>query len=137
MANLGFDKDAKVIVIKNFFSDAIAGIYQARLESNGIKTYLSNDKANYTSLPAINEGFRLYIKEKDAPLALEIIKEMDANQKNRNHQDFREANQGDIQFEKEQTAYEQKLEEGPSYFMFYFLIFMVIIGIILGIWKYN
>lgn len=123
-----FKKDVKVILIKRFVFEAEAYLAESKLNSLGIKSFVSNSTMS-SMMPFTDGGYLLHVAEKDKVAALEILNQM-ANAE-RPDESYHDADIGDIEYEKELTEYEEKLEQSSAKQA---LLIVVIILIISFIW---
>ena len=99
-------------IIKSFYSEHAATIYEARLLEAGIPCFLSN-KATSALVPFGDGGVNLHVQEDLFEKANKIIEELDLNINTKVDEDYRDANQGDIQYEKGIYEFEKKEKENP------------------------
>ncbi|MBT8218577.1 MAG: DUF2007 domain-containing protein [Bacteroidia bacterium] len=97
---------SKLIPIKQFYTEAEASVYVAKLQDSGIRSLLQNETA-YTVLPVGEQGIRLFVLEEDVELAQDIIYQMDTNMRTEPDESFHDADHEDIE-------YQRKLKMGNS-----------------------
>lgn len=94
------DHHSKLVPIKQFYTEAEASVYVAKLQASGIRSLLQNETA-YTVLPVGEQGIRLFVLEDDVELAQDIIYQMDTNMLSDPDESFHDADLEDIEYQKQ------------------------------------
>ena len=126
--------DNNIIAIKYFYFESQARLYAARLESEGIASFVSNSNA-ITAVPLGSPGIGLHIRKGDFNAARQIILRMDQLAEMEladEDESFREADHDDIDYQKKLT--EQK--EGNSSNLIKYMIATIITFVVVRmIWR--
>lgn len=125
--------DNSVIAIKYFYFESKARLYSARLESEGIPSFVSNSNA-ITAVPLGSPGIGLHIKKRDLDQARAIILRMDqiAEMESADEDEsFRDADLDDIDYQRK--LHEQK--DGGSKIINYLIAIIIIFLIIRVMWR--
>ena len=125
-----------MIIIKKFYSEQIARLYESRLQDAGIPCFLSNTTTT-TLVPFGDGGVSLHVQETDVDRAMKVIRELDSNQDRIPEEDFSNASLEDIEYAREVHEYEvlsrQKPWQSRSFiFLLIFFILVLVLSIILG-----
>ncbi len=122
-----------IIAIKYFYFESQARLYSARLEAEGIPSFVSNSNA-ITAVPLGSPGIGLHIRQKDYEIANPIIIRMDQRAEMEladEDESFRDADHDDIN-------YQRKLNEqnkGDSKVAQYIVAIIIFFVIIRMIWR--
>ena len=124
-------------IIKSFYSEHIATIYEARLLEAGIPCFISN-KATSGLVPFGDGGLNLHVQEDLFEKANEIIAELDQNMNTKVEEDYSDADLGDIEYEQAINEFERKEKENPwknksFIFLFIFMLAILILSFILNL----
>lgn len=114
----------KVVIIKYFFLESVARLYAARLREAGIPSFIGNANA-ITAFPLGGGGITLHIRERDLPQAQMIVQVLDQQGSTPVVEDFRNASQEDIAFQKELQR-----EANPTR-VYPFMIFLFLLAILI------
>ena len=117
---------SRLIPIKQFYTEAEASVYAAKLQDSGVRSLLQNETA-YTVLPVGEQGIRLFVLEDDVDLAQEIIYEMDTNMLSEPKESFHDADLQDIEYQKQLQASKSNNK---------LILFAIIITILLLAYSY-
>ena len=121
------------VIAKRLRSEAEAAVYAARLREVGIDSFVSNSHAG-TLIPFVNGGFLLHVREEDLERAGEIMSELDQLAQVRVDGDFRDADHGDIAFEKAITDHESWVRSDKNNLIAVGFVLLVIAALILAQW---
>ena len=119
-------KPVKVVIVKYFFLESIARLYSARLREAGVPSFIGNANA-ITAFPLGGGGITLHVREKDLPVAKKIVDELDLQAKTPVEEDFRDASQEDIDFQRTLQAEQDPSRSYPLLITFFVFIIIVII----------
>lgn len=132
-----FDEDdnfsSRIITIKYFFFESKARLYAARLEEEGIPSFVSNTNS-ITAVPLGSAGIGLQIREVDQEAASMIITRMDQRDQMDivdDEESFRDADLEDIAYQRQ--LHEQK--EGGNKSGQYIIAAIIILVLIRMIWR--
>ena len=112
-----FDARTRVVTVRHYAFENEARLYQAGLKQAGIPSFLSNANIN-TAFPLGGGDIGLHVRQRDYAEANTLLGDMEANM--RAEQDFREADEEDIAFEK--AVHESHLRQAK--------VFWWVVGII-------
>ena len=82
-----FDQNIKIVIAWRFYSESIASLYQSKLKSKGIKSFLSNSLTT-NLIPFGEGGIVLHVQEKDLDRSVQIIKKTKDELQHRPENDF-------------------------------------------------
>lgn len=131
--NEGNSTDNNLIAIKYFYFETKARLYSARLESEGIPSFVANSNA-ITAVPLGSPGIGLHIRKGDLERARPIVLRMDQRAEMEladDDESFRDADLGDINYQKE--LHETK--EGGSILIKYTIAIIVVFVLIRMVWR--
>ena len=103
-------KSQGFVIARRFANEAQAAVYQAKLRNAGISCFLSNTHTG-AILHLPNQRFLLHVMREDMEEALKVMNELDINARTRVETDYRDADLGDIAYEKAIHDYESRLME--------------------------
>ena len=109
----GKDDGRQLVIVRRFVNEPQAAVYQAILHNAGISCFLSNTHTG-TLIPFVNGGFLLHVMKDDVQDALQIIQKLDENARTRVDTDYRDADLGDIAYEKAIYEHETRIQNGRS-----------------------
>ena len=119
-------------IIRKFYNESEATLYKIRLEDQGISCFISNAISS-TILPFNDGGVILHVKDTDIEEALTIIENIDKETALPKDEDFKDADMGDIFYEKSRYDHEMRLEKSDKreLWIFYALIIAILIYVVL------
>ena len=127
MAESAFHRNVKVVIAKRFVDPALASIVQARLEQEGISSFLSN--SNTSQLIPFNEGgVILHVNETDLEEVHKIIRNIESELSNPVDDDFRDADMEEIMYQKNLYEKDKRIREASPKTL---IIALAIIAIII------
>ncbi len=120
----------KIIAIKYFYFESKARLYAARLEEEGIPSFVSNTNS-ITAFPLGDAGIGLHIRQSDQKAAAAIIREMDrlASRETIENESFREADHDEIDYQRQLNQQKKSGNKAVRYFIG-FLFLLVVLRII-------
>lgn len=92
-----FDTRTRVVALRHYAFEQEARLYEVGLKNAGIPCFISNANTN-TAFPLGGGDIRLHVRGRDQARADALLRDMEANLTA--EQDFRDADQEDIAFEK-------------------------------------
>jgi hypothetical protein len=114
-------QDLKIVVARYFYMEAEARLYAARLNQEGIPSFISN--ANTISVfPSMSAEIGLHVKKEHLEKTRNILQEMD--RLNQEEVDFRDATHEEIEFQK---ILHRSPGMGIPQILFIFLIILIIL----------
>lgn len=132
-----FDEDNSagnnMIAIKYFYFESKARLYSAKLESEGIPSFVSNSNA-ITAVPLGSPGIGLHIRQRDYEVARPIIIRMDQRAEMEmadENESFRDADHSDIDYQRKLN----EQEKGDSKVVQYLVAVIILFVIIRMIWR--
>ena len=118
-----FDARTRVDTVRHYAFEREARLYEAGLKNAGIPCFLSNANVN-TAFPLGGGDIGLHVRRRDRPAAEEVLRAMEANLTA--EQDFREADEEDIAFEK--AVHESHLRQARTFWVVVGLtVFLVVL----------
>ena len=115
-----FDARTRVVAVRHYAFENEARLYEVGLKRAGIPCFLSNANVN-TAFPLGGGDIGLHVRDRDRTRADALLADMEANMLA--EQDFREADQEDIAFEK--AVHESHLRQAR--------VFWWIVGLVVGL----
>lgn len=117
--------NGRIIAIKYFYFESQARLYAARLNEAGIRSFVSNANT-ITAFPLGEGGIGLHIREDDTEDAVNIIREMDKNNRSEPQNiSFHDADKEDIEYEKQLAERKNKID--PVFSIIVFILFLLIV----------
>lgn len=128
----GDSYDVKIIAIKYFYFESKARLYAARLEKEGIPSFVSNTNS-ITAFPLGDAGIGLHIREADLEIAQDVIRSMDqlAKMDSSEEESFRDADLGDIAYQRQ--LHEQQKESSKT--VRYIVALIIVLVVIRMLWR--
>ena len=117
----------KIIAIKYFYFESKARLYAARLEEEGIPSFVSNTNS-ITAFPLGDAGIGLHIREADREAALTIIRHMDQLDRvgSAGDESFRDADLDDIAYQKQLHEQEKRQDRTVQYIIAAIIVLVLI-----------
>ncbi|RMG76642.1 MAG: hypothetical protein D6714_21035 [Bacteroidetes bacterium] len=113
----------RIVTVKYFHFESEARLYAARLAQEGIPCFVSNTHS-ITAFPLTSRSIGLNVKSSDLERAAELVNEMERRQDQPLHEDFLDADLGDIEYQK-------RLHKPAFQPIHYLLLFFLILSILL------
>ena len=126
--------DNNIIAIKYFYFESQARLYSARLEAEGIPSFVSNSNA-ITAVPLGSPGIGLHIRQGDYEVANPIIIRMDQRAEMEladENESFRDADHGDIDYQRKLNEHQKGT---TSKAVQYIVVVIIVFVIIRMIWR--
>ena len=128
----GFKEGVKVILIKRYVFSNEAYLAAASLKAAGIDCFVGNSTMG--TLVTFSEGsFTLHINEKDQEAAISLLKDFENPLPS--EEDFRDASQEDIEYEKQVREQEELVEKASPKMAMKLLIALLIFTLIFFLIK--
>ncbi len=130
--NTDDDSEIKIIAIKYFYFESKARLYAARLEEEGIPSFVSNTNS-ITAFPLGDAGIGLHVLKTDREKAIDIIHQMDQldQEDPSDKESFRDADLEDIAYQKQ--LHEQ--QKGSSKTVKYLIGGIILLVILRMLWR--
>ncbi|MFK7809627.1 MAG: hypothetical protein AB8F74_17615 [Saprospiraceae bacterium] len=124
----------KMVAIKYFYFESKARLYSARLETEGIPSFVSNSNA-ITAVPLGSPGIGLHVKQRDYEAARQIVLRMDQRAEmeiiDDDDESFRDADHEDIEYQRKLT----ERDKGDNKTLTYLIAIIIVLVIIRVIWR--
>ncbi|MFT4665794.1 MAG: hypothetical protein ACI8YQ_002756 [Polaribacter sp.] len=121
--------DNNIIAIKYFYFESQARLYSAKLETEGIPSFVSNSNA-ITAVPLGSPGIGLHIRQGDYEMAKPIIIRMDQRAEMEladDNESFRDADHDDINYQKKLNEHQKgTISKAVQYIVAVIIVFVII-----------
>ena len=130
------DTDEEIIAIRYFYFETKARLYAARLESEGIPSFVSNSHSG-TVMPLGNPSIGLHIRKIDYEIAQRILEEMEEYEKqigSYGEESFRDADHEEIAYQR-QLHQKRKGQNKQLMILVGIIILLVLLRTIWRMWN--
>ena len=123
------DVEDQIITVRKFYDSVTAEIYAAKLRDEGVSFHLRDGNiANILHLAT--QSIRLEIHAKDREWVERILSELDQLHRSEPDEDFREADQEEIQYQKK--LHEEKTAVWPKKNIQWLFLIVLVLILLLG-----